>query len=319
MVLYFSATGNTKFVAEELAACLGDSALNLLDRVRKKNYSPIHSELPFVICSPVIVCEIPRFLYAYLQKATFTGSRELYLVMTSGGYAGISSRQGKMLALRKNMRYMGCAELTMPRNYIASNAYSELAQAEIEQRIRSTAERLPAVVPCIQSGKRLKSRHVWLFELLITLPVNPIWSRVKQGTRDFRVTDACISCGICERCCPVNAIHRNEGRPVWSGKSCAHCMACIQNCPVRAIEYGDITEKKQRYRFEKYQYAANSSALAGRIHGQGANQNQIQRVDTKVDQKCREIGAGEIINIPDDRKGGRAAQAGREAEHGINP
>ena len=42
--------------------------------------------------------------------------------------------------------------------------------------------------------------------------------------------------------------------PVWHGKSCAHCMSCIQNCPVGAIEYGQITRKKDRYRFDKYRY-----------------------------------------------------------------
>ena len=47
-----------------------------------------------------------------------------------------------------------------------------------------------------------------------------------------------------------------DGKPVWHGKSCAHCMSCIQNCPVEAIEYGQITQKKNRYRFDKYRYAA---------------------------------------------------------------
>ena len=34
-------------------------------------------------------------------------------------------------------------------------------------------------------------------------------------------------------------------------------MSCIQNCPTEAIEYGQITQKKKRYRFEKYRYALN--------------------------------------------------------------
>ena len=53
MVLYFSATGNTEFIAKELAKRLDDDCLNLLERFRTKNHAPIHSEKPFIICAPV--------------------------------------------------------------------------------------------------------------------------------------------------------------------------------------------------------------------------------------------------------------------------
>lgn len=260
MVLYFSATGNTKYAAETIAKGLGDTAENLLERIKQKDYSPIHSETPFVICAPTIVCEMPRFLNAWLKKTDFTGSRELYFVFTSGGYAGISGFQGRLLALRKKMKYMGRAELKMPRNYIASNAYPELTKTEIEERIRDASARLPAVIAAIRSDEKLTARHVWLFEILITLPFNPVWSLLKQRTGSFTVNEKCISCGKCERGCPMNIIHLNEQkRPVWTGKSCSHCMACIQSCPVGAIEYGNVTQTKQRYRFEKYKYAAGNN------------------------------------------------------------
>ena len=34
MVLYFSATGNTEFIAKEIAERIGDEALNLLERIK---------------------------------------------------------------------------------------------------------------------------------------------------------------------------------------------------------------------------------------------------------------------------------------------
>ena len=260
MVLYFSATGNTKYVAETIAKGLGDTAENLLERIRQKDYSSIHSECPFVICAPTIVCEMPRFLNAWLKKTAFTGSRELYFVFTSGGYAGISGFQGKLLARRKKMKYMGRAELKMPRNYIASDAYPELSQSEIEERIRDASARLPGITDTIRLGGKLKARHIWLFEILITLPFNPVWSHLKQLTRGFHVSEKCIACGKCERGCPMNIIHLNKLKwPEWNVGSCSHCMACIQNCPVGAIEYGQITQEKKRYRFEKYEYAAKEN------------------------------------------------------------
>lgn len=67
MVLYFSATGNTEFIAKELAERTNDECVNLLERIKSQDFSPIHSEKPFVICAPVYVCEIPRFMTQYLK------------------------------------------------------------------------------------------------------------------------------------------------------------------------------------------------------------------------------------------------------------
>ena len=123
MVLFFSATGNTEFIARQLALKLGDGCLNLLDRVKRGDHSPIHSEKPFIICAPVYVCEMPRFLAKYLKQQTFTGSRDVYFIFTSGGYAGISGQLAKAMVRKKKMRYLGHAEFKMPRNYVANDHY----------------------------------------------------------------------------------------------------------------------------------------------------------------------------------------------------
>ena len=254
MVLYFSATGNTRFVAEELAKRLDDTALDLREKIRRKDYGPLSSEKPFVVCSPVYVCEPPRFLTEFLRKTPLTGCKDVYFVFTSGGYSGVSAFLVRGIMRRKGLRYMGCADFTMPRSYLASTAYPPNDTPEIEARIRGTAQKLPSVAAEISAGQKLTSRHIWLFEILITVPFTPVWTRFRQPVRDFRVSGKCVSCGKCERGCPLNVITLRDGKPVWKGKSCAHCMACIQNCPVQAIEYGTATEGRPRYRFEQYRY-----------------------------------------------------------------
>ena len=77
MVLYFSATGNTEFIAKELANRLNDECVNLLDRIKTQNHAPLYSEKPFIICAPVYVCEMPRFMSQYLKEQTFSGSKDV--------------------------------------------------------------------------------------------------------------------------------------------------------------------------------------------------------------------------------------------------
>ena len=251
MVLFFSATGNTEFVARQIALKLGDECLNLLERVRQNDHSVLHSEKPFIICAPVYVCEMPRFLAAYLKEQTFSGSRDVYFVFTSGGYAGISGILAKQIFRKKKMNYRGHAEFTMPRNYVANDHYPMLPYEEVRERILNSARQLEGVAADIQAGKMLKARHVYLFETLITVPFNPVWSKLSYKTKDFYTTDGCVGCGRCERVCPLNNISMKDRKPVWDN-DCTHCMACIANCPTEAIEYGTISQTKEKYRFAKY-------------------------------------------------------------------
>ena len=257
MVLYFSATGNTRFIAEELADRLGDETINLLNRIRHKDHSPIRSEKPFVICVPVYVCEVPSFIADLIRSTPFEGNKNVYFIFTSGGYSGISSFLARRLVKRKGLNYMGSADFKMPRNYIANNTYPELSVSEIKQRIEDSYKLIPEIAGLIADEQMLikRSKHVWLFELIITIPFTPVWTRIKQGVKKFRVDDRCIGCRKCANLCPVNVIRSDEnGRPVWDAKMCAHCMSCIQNCPTEAIEYGDITPSKKRYTFDRYDF-----------------------------------------------------------------
>ena len=251
MVLYFSATGNTKYVAEQLAKRIGDESMDLLARIRDKNYSPIYSEKPFVVCTPIHVCEMPRFLAAYLRKVPLTGSREVYFISTSGGYAGIAGNLAKTLFKKKGMTFMGHTDIKMPPNYPVSKRYKLLSPGETVKRLREGARMIPGVAARIRKGQEIKDRYVFLFEKIIILPVNPVWAGVRFTTKPFSATEDCIGCGKCAKLCPLNRIRLVNKRPEWEG-SCAHCMACIANCPAEAIEYAHVKKGVEKYRIGKY-------------------------------------------------------------------
>ena len=251
MILFFSATGNTKLMAKTIADHLQDDVLDLLARIKNGDFSEIHSERPFVICSPIYVSELPVFLMDYLEKVSLKGCQEVYGVFTNGGYSGIAGGQLKRIIQKKNMHFRGYAEFKMASNHLTNKSHKDLDDGEIRKRTQISLEKTEEAAAVIRKGESFKNRHLFLLEYLVTLPVAPVLYHFNQTTKEFWIKDACISCGKCAKLCPMNIIEMQDGKPVWREKRCAHCMSCIQNCPTEAIEFGNVTEGRRRYNVSK--------------------------------------------------------------------
>ena len=52
MILFFSGTGNSEYVAERIGKDIGDTVLNLFDKIRKKDYSALQSDKPWIVVTP---------------------------------------------------------------------------------------------------------------------------------------------------------------------------------------------------------------------------------------------------------------------------
>jgi len=251
MVLYFSGTGNTEYIAKLIAKGLDDKCMDLFERIRNNDKTPLYSEKIYVICAPIYVCELPLFLIKYLNSLTFKGNNKVYFIYTSGGYAGNAKLQAKLFSKRKKLKFLGCAEFVMPRNYVANDRYAMDDENVIHSKINRATKKVSQVVDAIRHEKRLSTRHVWLFETLIIAPFAPLWTKYKLTAKDFYTTNECVGCRVCQMVCPLNNIEIVDKKPIW-GNNCTHCMACISKCPKKAIEYGDKTQGKKRYLLKDY-------------------------------------------------------------------
>ena len=85
MIFYFSATGNSKYVAQRVAASTGDTLISLHDAVRNRCYHYDVSDeerIGFVV--PTYYYGLPSILNFFMEKLQLSGYEEqyVYLVLT---------------------------------------------------------------------------------------------------------------------------------------------------------------------------------------------------------------------------------------------
>ena len=247
MILYFSGTGNSKYVAQRMAEALNQSLLSMNDRIRSHDTSPVETDERLVIVTPTYAWRIPRVVSEWLGKTTLTGAERIWFVMDCGSEIGNAAGYNRQLAAQKQLQYMGTAQIIMPENYIA------MFNAPQKEQARSIVEQaepvLQKVLTQLKAGQEFPPPRDNLYDRFMSGPVNPVFYRFFVKAEAFRSTDACIGCGKCLELCPLNNIRLENGEPVW-GKNCTHCMACICYCPKEAIEYGKKSKGKPRYHFE---------------------------------------------------------------------
>lgn len=248
MVLYFSTTGNSKYVAGVLAKELSDNCMDLFDRMKNDDHTALHSDKPWVIVCPIYAYKIPPILENWLLQTLLEGSRQMYFVITCGAGICGAGYYDRKIAVATDKEYMGTAKIVMPENYLPM--YKAPEREEALKIIEKAEPSIHAAAKTIKKGERLEGRSDGRIAALGSAVVNRFFYGLVIKDTKFRVTEACIGCGKCARECVKNNIEMVDGKPAWTGH-CIHCMACVCGCPKKAIEYGNKTKNKVRYKCPK--------------------------------------------------------------------
>lgn len=245
MVLYFSGTGNSQFVAIQIAEMIADDEVVSINRYMKAEKDvTIQSKRPLVFVAPTYSWRLPKVVEQWIMETDFQGSQTAYFILTCGSSCGNASVYAEKLCAKKGMRFCGLASIAMPENYLAM--FPTPGESECQAIMENARPRIAALAEKIQSGECFDEPSASLGGKLLSGPVNPLFYSLFVHDKGFAVSDRCISCGKCALRCPLNNIEMEDGKPVWKG-NCTHCMACIGGCPTEAIEYKSKSKGRHRH------------------------------------------------------------------------
>ena len=247
VILCFSGTGNSRYIARRIADALRDEVVDLNAKIKAADDAPMQAEDRVIVVTPTYAWRIPRVVSAWLSKTELRSAQRVWFVMDCGSEIGNAAKYNRRLAAQKHLRYMGTTQIVMPENYIAMFGVPEAEEAR--KIVKKAEPALVNAIACMKAERPFPAPRNNLYDRFMSGSLNPIFYRFFVKAAAFRAGDACIGCGQCVRSCPMNNITLRDGKPNW-GKQCTHCMACICYCPAEAIEYGKKSAGKPRYHFE---------------------------------------------------------------------
>lgn len=253
MIYYFSATGNSLWAAQQIAAALGEDIRDIADIMKQQPEGDITlrpgKDERMVLVFPVHSWGPALLMQRFAARLRVEGgNRGVWAVATCGDDCGYADRILASCLRERDIILQGFYTVQMPNNYILMAGFGTDSDEVAARKLAEAPAAISAIVQAIEghgdgnglcrrgSVPRLKSSVVY-----------PLFARFMAGRQKFHATEACIGCGLCARICPTGTIEMHGGRPKWSGNGCVQCTACIHRCPARAIEYGRISQNKGRY------------------------------------------------------------------------
>lgn len=245
MIYYFSGTGNSKWVAEQLAGLTDDQTQSIPELTKDgPTVVFVGADARVGIVFPVYAWGAPLLVEQFCSSIKIADGAYAFAVCTCGDEAG-----NTMERLKRYFDWKAAWSLAMPSNYIPM--YDVDSPALERQKTAAAREKLSRIAEIIRADGRAYDVRKGVAAGIKTALVRPMFNTFARRTSPFHVTDACDGCGLCARICPIQAIKIEQGAPRWVRKNCTQCLGCINRCPQRAIQYGKGTASRGRYFFHE--------------------------------------------------------------------
>ena len=238
MIYCFSGSGNCLDIAKNIAKVLGDTDIVMMRKFPAVTDAGKAERVGFVF--PCYAGGLPGNVEQYVKAVNISPEAYRFGVVSYSGYPGVGLRK-----IHDAVRLDYWAGISHHCSAIWLFPHQLMMPSLPVGKAQSRSEKLAGIAGAdILAKRKLDGKPKAFF--LNTLEAKA-WPKLsKKKAESLTVTDACISCGRCEKLCPAGNITLTDGKPQF-GISCIGCLSCLQYCPAEAINMGGATLKRERY------------------------------------------------------------------------
>lgn len=240
LVLCFSGTGNSLYVANALGEKLKNTVLHSIPlndpSLDLSGYDRIG------IVAPLYYYYLPQVVSETLGKLNLPSHAYYFALITRGvPPEGAALGQIKKILRSKGAMLSFGRYVQMPLNDVS---FYRPKQRQAAPRLAAFQKNCFGLIKAISE----KKKSISLEPLALGAPLikNLFFKTPQTMDRYFSLDkNRCTKCGICSEICPMGNIETNP-HPQWKG-NCQLCLSCYHYCPHRAISYKNLDPKKHQY------------------------------------------------------------------------
>ena len=247
VVLYFSGTGNTKYIAKRFA-----------DKMSVKSYS-IELDNNFkelilrndtiTFCYPIYGSCVPKIMRIFVEKyKKFLNNKKIIILITQVLFSGDGARVFTDLLDGVKYEVIYAEHFNMPLNIPNIPVIDVKNGEKLNKKIEKANKKLDKVCNDI-NNKIIKKRGFNKFSEFVgaKLQRNGFERMEEKVKNPVSVNDDCILCLRCVKVCPMNNLFLNNGK-IEQREICTLCDRCMNKCPKKAITVLSHGKVREQYR-----------------------------------------------------------------------
>lgn len=245
LMLYFSGTGNSKYIAKEFASKMGVACYSIEDKVDFT--ALINSTDTVAVCYPIYGSCVPRIMREFVkQYSAVLSKKKLIILCTQMMFSGDGALAFTRL-LPSGDKYVQYAEhFNMPNN-ISNFWLFPIRDGERIRKKRLADKKLERVCDDIKNGI-VKRRGFNSFSVLLGKVQNSHWLDIEEKQKgSFACDNDCNLCGLCVGNCPSHNLELSANGIIHKN-NCILCYRCVNLCPQKSATVLLSVKPKRQYK-----------------------------------------------------------------------
>lgn len=242
VIIYFSGTGNSEFVAKRFGKITNCKAYSIEENV---DFSKIIGNNKIItLCFPIHFSRSPIFFQEFLvkHKEDFSG-KKIISFATQQAYSGDGAKSVSYVL--DNVEVIYAEHFNMQNNITSMPLYYKLTKRNNKRCLIKTNQKLRFIANEVLADRRKLKGFSKFGELIGKTQNMGDDTIVEKRKNAVKINKDCILCNKCVMECPTNNLE-NIDSLICSNDSCTFCVRCVNICPKKAITvliHGKVKEQ----------------------------------------------------------------------------
>ena len=221
--IYFSSTGNTKYVVNRFIEKCGDKDTYSIENIDAVNSIKENDDIVFGY--PIYYSNLPKIVKDFINdSAGIWKGKRIFIIVVMGLFSGDGSDCTARLLSKYGVEIIGGMYLKMP-DCISDAKLLKKSLEENIKLVKSADDKIDRVVNGLKKGKKTKE-GLGIISQIAGLPGQRLLfnNKTAEYSNKLKIDESkCIVCGKCVKLCPMNNIEIRDGR-VLAGSRCTYVL-----------------------------------------------------------------------------------------------